>query len=309
MNLISVLRRVSVPLLSIGGLICVLGSFLLLSYILSHYEAQREQHKYRIWNESGGPELCRAIGARCSAPIPGQSEIYVPDGSPYSEAIISDQLTRDISIAARTRLSAMLRIDRCFREEESKAKISCGYAPTPGSLPEEFWRRTSGIPEALAVWLIAVVVLLSVRAMLRESHVGWRRVALLLAPMLGVIFGFVTWGLVESDVGITIVATLLGICIGLVAPILSRCAVSWVRGGFPGYEPHELVASEEQYENAITLNWKTLGILVLAVLCVGGAAVVMVTATENTLLAAIQGAGFALFGWFMSYRNRKEKSR
>ena len=301
----SVLSRVSLPLLMTGTLIFIVGSFLLLSYVFAVFEWQRDDYRYKLWQSSDEFKACRTIGAKCSGPVPGKSQIYVPDGNPYTGIDVTGSSKDGSDPTAHSRLSSQLQMEKCFSLEESNEKLNCrSHNFDPGTIVDVFRRRSSRISETLTVWLLTVALLSSIRLILREPHIGWRRISMLLSSILAAIGGTIGFGADGPNAIAFPLAAVLGGCIGLVAPLVLRRLIVWVRAGFPEYRLEESDSNHLTYEKPLQLTWKALGVVVLGVLCVGGVAVVSLTSTESTLLAGISGAGLALIGWFLSRKRQ-----
>ena len=230
----SVLRRVSLPLLVTGTLIFIVGSFLLLSYVFAVIEWRRDDYRYKLWQSSGEFKACRTIGAKCSGPVPGKSQIYVPDGNPYAGIDVIGSSKDGSDPTARSRLFSQLQMEKCFSLEESKEKLDCqSHTFNPGTIADVFRRRDSRIPETLAAWLSTVALLSSIRLMLREPHIGWRRISTLLSSILAATCGIIALGFGGLNATASLLAAALGGCIGLVAPLVLRRIIVWVRAGFP----------------------------------------------------------------------------
>lgn len=301
----STIRRMTLPLIVVGPMILIVGTYCILAYVALEFEWRLEASKYSSWQQSGSPRICRTNAEACSGSVPGMSGKYVPTGNPYTRMQLEDDFSKERDQTLRLRLSAKLELERCFSASEAASKVDCQrFAPNTMSATEIVTRISRDLPYALLAWFLLVTVLAASRLILREAHAGWRRIAVLSSAALAVVAGATSWFSGDQNIGVSIAGAFLGWCIGLALPIVGRHIFEWVRSGFPHFQTANDSSPVQLSEPSASLTWKTAGKLLLASLCICGAIVIVLTATENAVLAAIQGVGLALLGWFLSRRKR-----
>ncbi len=85
-------------------------------------------------------------------------------------------------------------------------------------------------------------------------------------------------------------ATFLGVCGGMAIPLIARQSFQWVCAGFGGTKQVVSTLDAAIEDGPTKLTWIVGAKLLLTVVSIAAVAYVLLTASENTLLAAIQGA-------------------
>ena len=323
------ITRVSWPLVLFGSFVLILGTSLILHAAVTYGTWFGEARSFEVWERDGAAAACQQIKADCLS-----NPAAAPGGAPEAETddgFLSEMrlmLAREAQAASdpeakrriasdiaelESKAAAKLAVRRCVLARMSAGELDCFRAepnPFAGRYREELGFGRPWAP-ASALWAVFLVLFTSVRVLLQERHVGWRRVAIIAGPVLSIATILLAWSS-DFKAPAVVVAGGIGLCAGFVIPPLARRCAQWVHDGFSGKETTQVASTELAGAMRIGLTWAIAGKLLLVILGVGAIGALLVFRPEKTIrtvvVTIIQGflfVGLVVLVRLVSSRFRK----
>ena len=301
------ITRVSWPLVLVGSFVLILGTSLILNAVVIYGTWFAEDRSFEVWKRDGVAAACQQIEADCfinpEAAAGGVPEPGTDDGFRSDEELLLSILKREahttddpeakLRIASeiaemKEKTAEKLAVRRCVKARMSAGKLAC-FRAEPYPLADRYreevvferpWAKAS------ALWLGFLVLFTSVRVLLQERHVGWRRVTIIAGPVLSIATILMAWSS-DFKAPAVVVAGGSGLCAGFVIPPLARRCAQWVRDGFSGKETTQVASTELASTTRIVLTWAIAGKLLLVILAMGAFGALLVFRPEKTIRTVV----------------------